>query len=77
MNAKARFILAVLMSALMVLMVTLLATYLNIGLREDFLIQWGKAYIVAWPVAATTAFLVMPWARRTTERIVAMIEGKA
>jgi hypothetical protein len=77
MDAKGRFILAALMSAVMVFMVTLLVTYLNLGWRADFLLQWAKAYVIAWPVAATTAFLVMPLARRTAERIVALIEARA
>jgi len=70
MDAKTRFILAATMSAMMVFMVTLLVTYLNLGFRADFLLQWAKAYVVAWPVAATTAFLVMPMAQRVTGRIV-------
>ena len=70
MDAKTRFILAATMSAMMVFMVTLLVTYLNLGFRADFLLQWAKAYVVAWPVAATTAFLVMPLAQRVTGRIV-------
>jgi hypothetical protein len=77
MSAKGRFIMAVLMSSMMVLMVTLIATFLNLGLRTDFLRQWVRAYFVAWPVAATTAFLVMPFAQRTTGRILAMLEGGA
>jgi hypothetical protein len=44
-----------LMSAIMVRMVTLIATFPNLGLPPDFLVQWGKAYAVGWPVAATTA----------------------
>jgi hypothetical protein len=32
--------------------------------------------LIAWPVAATTAFFVMPPARRLTERIVALIDGR-
>jgi len=75
MDGKARFILAAIMSAMMVLMVTLLVTYLNLGLRADFLTQWVKAYFIAWPVAATTGFLVMPVARRATEGIMRMIDG--
>ena len=37
-------------------MVTLLVTYLNLGLRADFVVQWVKAYFIAWPVAAVTGF---------------------
>ena len=74
MEAKARIILALLMSAMMVFMVTLLVSYLNLGWRADFLVQWAKAYLIAWPVAAATAYLVMPIARRPTERIVILLE---
>jgi hypothetical protein len=56
-----------------VFMVTLLVTYLNLGWRADFLTQWVKAYFIAWPVAATTGFLVMPMARRATDGIMRMI----
>lgn len=77
MSAKGRIILAALMSSMMVFMVTLLVTYLNLGWRPDFLLKWGKAYVIAWPVAATTAFLVMPMARRATCRILFMLEGRA
>ena len=75
MPAKARFILAAVMSAMMVFMVTLLVTYLNLGLRPDFLAQWAKAYVIAWPVAATTGFLVFPTARRATDGIMRLIGG--
>ena len=73
MEVKARFILAALMSAVMVLMVTLIVTYLNLGFRPDFLVQWTKAYFIAWPIAATTGFLVMPMARRATDSIMKRI----
>ena len=74
---KARLILSVLMSSVMVLMVTLLVTYLNLGLVPDFLVQWVKAYVIAWPVAAATAFAIMPGCRRLTDRIVARLERTA
>ena len=32
-------------------------TYLNLGLRADFVVQWVKAYLIAWPVAAATGYL--------------------
>jgi hypothetical protein len=74
---KARLILSLLMSSVMVLMVTLLVTYLNLGWRGDFPFHWVKAYFIAWPVAAGTAFVIMPAARRLTDLIVARIDGKA
>ena len=65
----ARFILAATQSSMLVFMVTMIATYLNLGLRHDFVLQWAKAYIVAWPVAAGMAYLVTPMARRFTDRV--------
>jgi hypothetical protein len=73
MDAKTRFILAAVLSSMMVFMVTLIVTYLNLGLRPDFLLQWVKAYFIAWPIAAVTGFLVMPMARRATDGIVRMM----
>ena len=74
---KARLILSLLMSSVMVFMVTLLVTFLNLGLVPDFLMQWAKAYLIAWPVAAGTAFTIMPGARRLTDRIMARLERPA
>ena len=67
---KPRLTLSMVMSSVMVLMVTLLVTFVNLGLHADFLLQWAKAYLIAWPVAATTAFAFMPTAQRITGRIV-------
>lgn len=75
MDAKTRFILAAVMSSMMVFMVTLIVTYLNLGLRPDFLLQWVKAYFIAWPIAALTGFLVMPMARRAADGIVRRMGG--
>jgi uncharacterized protein DUF2798 len=77
MDGKARLILVTTMTAVMVLMVTLIATLINIGLRHDFLLQWIKAYVIGWPVAAVTGYLIMPMARRFTGHMVALIDGTA
>jgi hypothetical protein len=74
---KARFILAATQSSMMVAMVTLIVTWLNLGLRPDFLLQWAKAFIIAWPIAAAMAYLVTPTARRFTTRVVNLIDGAA
>ncbi len=73
MQLMARFILALIMTAVMVFMVTLIVTFLNLGLRADFLAQWAKAYFIAWPIAAVTAFFVMPSARRATDGLMRKI----
>ncbi len=73
MDAKSRFIMAVLMTAMMVFMVTMIVTYLNLGLSAGFLRQWARAYFISWPIAAITGFLVMPMSRRATDYIVGRI----
>ena len=75
MDNKARFILAATMSSMMVAMVTLIVTWLNLGLRHDFILQWAKAYIIAWPIAAITGYVILPMARRFTDRVVTRIGG--
>ena len=75
MQGKAKYIYPVLTAGQMVLMVTLVATYLNLGWRSDFFAQWMRAYFVSWPVAAGAAFFAMPIAQRATMLIVRLIEG--
>lgn len=71
----ARLILSVIMSSVMVAMVTLVVTFLNLGPSSDFPFQWLKAYVIAWPIAAATAFVIMPTARRMTDRLTAAMGG--
>jgi len=74
---KTRLILVTLMTSVMVLMVTLIVTYINLGLRADFAFHWVKAFFIAWPIAAITGYIIMPAARHITDRIVALIDGIA
>ena len=60
-------------TGIMVLMVTLVVTYLNLGLRP-ISCRWVKAYFIAWPVAAAPpSSSCRP--RRITDRIVAAHRG--
>lgn len=77
MRGKERLILAATQSSMMVFMVTLVVTWVNLGLRSDFLLLWAKGYLIAYPIAAGTAYLVMPMARRFTTRVVTLIDGAA
>jgi hypothetical protein len=77
MEGKARFIFPVLMAGIMVFIVSALVTFINVGLASDFLLRWGKAFLIAWPAAAAAAFIAIPIARRATGRLVALIEGKS
>lgn len=77
MEGKARLILVTTMTAVMVLVVTFVATFLNLGFASDFLSRWAMSYVVAWPIAALTGYLVMPMARRFTDRVMARLNGTA
>lgn len=73
MAGKARFIFPILMSAVMAFLMTALVTWLNLGFPPDFLQRWLKAFAVAWPCAAATAFVAIPLARRGTQLIVKVV----
>jgi hypothetical protein len=75
MPAKENLIFPFLMSGQMVLMVTGLVTFLNLGLPADFLLQWLFAFLISWPIAALAAFFAIPNARRATAWIVRLTDG--
>jgi hypothetical protein len=77
MEGKAKFIFPSLATALVVFVASAAVTYVNIGLRVDFVWRWLSAFIVGWPVAAGTAYIAFPVVRHATARIVALIEGKS
>ena len=73
-RGKARYIFPVVIPAMIVFVVSGAVTFSNIGWRNDLLIRWWSAFAIGWPIGASTAFLVIPFARRLTWRIVAAIE---
>jgi len=74
MEGKARFIFPVALTAIIAIVVSGVLTFFNIGWRNDFVIRWWSAFAIGWPIAASTAYLAMPFARSLTQRIVAAIE---
>jgi hypothetical protein len=49
-------------------------TFFNIGWPDDFVMRWWSAFAIGRPIAASTAYLAIPFARSLTQRIVAAIE---
>jgi len=76
MQGKSRFIFPILATAVIVFVASAAVTFTNIGARFDFVQRWLFAFIIGWPVAAVTAFFVMPLIRRITAWIVRRIEGE-
>jgi Protein of unknown function (DUF2798) len=75
MEGKAKVIFPVIATGVVVFTPSAAVTYWNTGARADFLHRWLSAFIIAWPVAAATAFIAFPVVRRVTMHIVALIEG--
>jgi hypothetical protein len=77
MDGRARYIFPIVITAIIVFVVSAVVTWHDIGFRTDFVARWLTAFLVGWPVAAITAFLAIPLARRATRRPVALIDGTA
>jgi hypothetical protein len=76
MEGKARYIFPVIMTGILVFIVSFVVTFLNVGFPRNFISLWLTAFITGWPVAAVVAFFVIPPARRITQWITALIDGK-
>ena len=74
MEGKARLVFPVMITAIIAFVVSGALTFFNIGWRNDFVIRWWSAFAIGWPIAASTAYLAIPFARSLTQRIVAAIE---
>ena len=57
-------IFAALMSGMMSLLVSGVATWKAIGIVSDFMVRWLVAWANAWPIAFTTLLIVAPLTRR-------------
>jgi hypothetical protein len=74
MDGKARFVFPVVITAIIVFVVSGAVTFFNIGWRNDFVIRWWSAFAIGWPIATSTAYVAMPFARSLTQRLVAALE---
>ena len=72
MEGKATFVFPVVITALIVSVVSGALTFFDIGWRNDFVIRWWSAFAIGWPIAASTAYLAIPFARSLIQRIAAI-----
>jgi Protein of unknown function (DUF2798) len=53
------------------LMMSFVMTWVNVGMTDNFLLAWGKAYLVGISIGIPTAIMVAPfintWAEKITE----------
>jgi fructose-specific phosphotransferase system IIC component len=76
MGDKARFIFPILIAAIVVFVVSAVVTWANIGFRRRFRETLLSAFLLGWPVAAITAFIVIPPVRRLTAQLTAFLDRK-
>lgn len=74
MEGKARFVFPLVITAIIAFVVSGALTFFDIGWRNDFVMRWWSAFAIGWPIAASTAYLAIPFAHSLTQRIVAAIE---
>ena len=59
------------LSGLMSLLVSGIATFRHIGVAGEFSSLWLSAWLASWPVAFPVVLIVAPMARRIVQRLVA------
>lgn len=60
---------SLLMSLYMAALMTLLVTLLNTGLADGLLGRWGRAFVIAWPIAFGLTLVGAPPLQRLTARL--------
>ena len=71
MNPQKKFhlVFSLVMGAMMIFLMTLVITFVNIGLTEHFFRLWMKAFAIAYVVGVPVIFFLAPVARKLTGRI--------
>ena len=74
MNPQKKFhlVFSAIMGALMISLMTLVITFVNVGLIEDFLGRWMRAFLIAYVVGVPVIFFLAPMARKITGRLLGM-----
>ena len=75
MKVSPKFVGPIVMAFIMATIMTGFVTWMNLGFTDDFLVNWGRAFVFAWPVASVAAFLALPIAPKITMWIVHQING--
>lgn len=65
-----RLVLAFFMAGVMVFVISGSLTALNTGIDRTLPLRWLRLFGVAFPIAFPTAFVVTPYVRRLTARVV-------
>jgi hypothetical protein len=67
---KHRFrIFVMIMSAILAFLMTGVISFINTGLVTGFLLRWGRALVIDWPIVLTTVLLLGSPVRTIAERL--------
>lgn len=66
---KFHLVFSFIMGAMMIVLMTFVITWVNVGLGADFLQKWMKAFGIAYIVGVPVIFFMAPIARKITGRL--------
>ncbi|MDE8604736.1 DUF2798 domain-containing protein [Marinomonas sp. RSW2] len=70
---KHRIIFAIFMSFTLSLFMSAWITYLNIGIRSDFVTFWMGAWALGWPAAGIISFIAGPFLHSLAHKIASKV----
>ncbi len=65
-HIKFHLLFSLIMGALMISLMTFVITAVNLGFSSNFVMNWGRAFIVAYVIGTPTIFFLAPVARKIT-----------
>ncbi|MGE5469877.1 MAG: DUF2798 domain-containing protein [Bacteroidota bacterium] len=77
MKLKPKHIQPIIMAGIMAGMMTGFVTWLNLGFPNNFFSLWGKAFVIAWPLASGAAFLAIPVSVKLTSKIISALGNES
>ncbi|MDP1531598.1 DUF2798 domain-containing protein [Rhodoferax sp.] len=66
---KFHLMFSLIMGAMMIFLMTLVITFVNVGLTDNFFQLWMKAFGIAYVVGVPVIFFLAPVARKLTGRV--------
>ena len=64
-----QFIFVVITSFGMSIIMSLVITYINMGIGSEFLLRWSKAWLVSFPIVIIAAMIMVPLAKKIANKI--------
>ena len=69
---KFHLVFSIVMGAMMIICMTFVVTWVNLGFVPHFLTAWAKSFAVAYALGVPLIFFLAPLARRIAGRILGM-----